>query len=78
MFQFQRHSRRAGFYFFQRRIVIGDALGKNAHGFAALEHLVNRLKRVRHAAHRFGIILHAVDGNHAALREQPFHRFERK
>src|SRR5262249_9754296 len=78
MFQFKRHSRRAGLYGLELRIIVGDAFGKNADRLAALEHLETGLERLHDGTHRAGIILQAIDRNDAALLQEPGERWKAK
>ena len=78
MLQFQRHSGRTGFDLFQLRIVVGNALRKNTHGFAAFEHAEASFEGIRHCAHGFGIIFDTINGNDSALTQQPLHWPETK
>jgi hypothetical protein len=76
MLQFENHPRRAAFDLLQLRILVRDAFGKNPDRFPGFEHAEARLEGVGHCAHGLGIILDAVNGNHTAAGQQPFHRPE--
>src|SRR5688572_9363982 len=76
VFQLQSHASGAGFYLLQLRVVISNALGKNADRFAGFEHPITSLERIGHRAHRLGIIANSVDGDDAALSQKPLHGTE--
>ena len=76
MLQFQRHPGRARFDLFQLRIVIRNAFGKNADCLTALQHAKAGFKGLRDCVHGSRVILHPIDRNDTALRQQPFRRLK--
>ena len=78
MFQLKRHPCRAGLHGFELRIIVSHAFGKNADGAALFEDFEAGFERVQHRPHGSCVVLEPVDGNDAALFEQPGQRFEAK